>query len=264
MSARNARIMALFMLAAILIACGPSQDELGTQATSVAAEAFAAQTAEVPTATHTPLPTATFTPEPTATSTPSPTVTATATPTDTSTPTATATSTPTPVPTATPSPVPTATSTPTATQAPPTPLPPTPVPQAHVFSSTPIQAFDVDVFLSYLGQIRDSFRSAQSELPRIFSGAKSGDCGSYIGWYALWVAQAPGFTDIPAGWHPLYSEYRSLLEQVVSVTWEIHTVCDAGGGDVSNETGNACVEFIGWAYPRTEEMLTEAFQIPRP
>jgi hypothetical protein len=253
------------LIAAILIACGPSQEELDSHATDTAAALSASQTAEAPTITNTPPPTATFTPEPTATPTATPTETPTATPTNTPTLTATPTATPTMTPTPTDTPAPTATPTPTPppTEPPPTPVPPPPIPQAHVFPTTPIQPFDVDVFLTYLGRVRDSFRSAGDEFPRIFSGAKTGDCGSYQGWYVLWVVEAPGFTDVPVEWRGLYSEYRSLLQQVVTVTWEIHGICDSGGGTITDETGNACMEFIGWAYPRTEEMVIEAFQIPR-
>jgi S1-C subfamily serine protease len=48
-----------------LAACGPSQAELDAQATRVAAEVFATQTAEAPTPTHTPTTTPTLTPTPT-------------------------------------------------------------------------------------------------------------------------------------------------------------------------------------------------------
>ena len=248
------------LAAATLVACGPTQEDLDQQATQIAADIFGTQTAQAPTITNTPPPTATSTPEPTATPTFTPTDEPTSTPTDAPTLTPSPTETPVPTPTDTA----TATLIPSPTLSPPTRVPPTPVPQAHAYPSTPIQNFDVDVFLSYLGRVRDSFRSAQSELPQIFSGAKHGDCGSYIGWFALWIAEAPGFTDVPADWYPLYAEYRSLLKQAIESTWEIHTVCDSGGGEVSDETGEACLGFIEWAYPRSEEMVTEGLQMPRP
>jgi len=158
MNARCSSVLVLFLIVAILSACGPSQEELDAQATEVAANIYATRTAKAPTITHTPLPTATATPEPTATPTATATATATATPTNTSTPTSTptptATSTPTPTetPAATETPTPTTTPTPTVTQPLPTAVPPPPVPQAHVFSSTTIQSFDVDVFLNSLGR----------------------------------------------------------------------------------------------------------------
>jgi len=77
----------------LLFSCGPSQEELDQQATETAAQAFAIQTAEAPTATNTPTIT------PTQTETPTPT------PTDTPTPTSTPTHTPTSTPTITPTPI---------------------------------------------------------------------------------------------------------------------------------------------------------------
>lgn len=69
----------IFLLASvILVACGPSQAELDAQATKVAADIFATQTAEAPTPTPTFTPT--FTPTPTPTSTPTSIPTPTATP----------------------------------------------------------------------------------------------------------------------------------------------------------------------------------------
>lgn len=73
----------MMLVAALLSACGPSQAELDATATQVAADIFATQTAQAPTAT------ATFTPSPTFTATP--TDTPTPTPTDTPLPTSTPT-----------------------------------------------------------------------------------------------------------------------------------------------------------------------------
>lgn len=74
-------ISLLFVLCLSTVGCGPSQAELDAQATSIAADIFATQTAEMPTATQTPVPpTSTSTPQATPTHTAIPTATATATP----------------------------------------------------------------------------------------------------------------------------------------------------------------------------------------
>jgi basic membrane protein A len=88
----------LVVTALLLSACGTSQEDLDATATQIAAEIFATQTAQAPTATPT------FTPTPTPTDTP--TLTPTPTPTDTPSPTPTPTPTPTPPPTDTPTPTP--------------------------------------------------------------------------------------------------------------------------------------------------------------
>jgi hypothetical protein len=107
-------ILICLLTSAILVACGPSQAELDAQATKIAADIVATQTAEAPTLTYTPTPT----------DTPTNTPTFTLTPTDSPTPTDTPTPTPMPVP-------------PT-----PTPVPPTPTltPVSPIPTATPVEA----------------------------------------------------------------------------------------------------------------------------
>ncbi len=217
----------------------------------------------------TPLPTEEPTAVPTETAVP-PTVTETNTatplPTNTATPTALPTSTPSPTATETPSPTPTA----TATAVPPTAVPPTSVPPtaapiaAPVFPETQIMPFDVDTFTRYLGLVRDSYRSFNSEMSIFAETGKPGDCGTFNGWTKLWIIEAPGFTDVPATWQPLYGEYRSMLSQIANITAEIRPLCGGAGGQVSAETTQAIVDFLAWAYPRSEQMVTEAALLPRP
>jgi branched-chain amino acid transport system substrate-binding protein len=97
MNAKTFLVFLCLSTGVVLAACGPSQEELDAQATEIAANVFATQTAEAPTVTPT------FTPSPPPTATP------------TSTPTETATATPSPTPTRTPSPTPSHTPSPTPT-----------------------------------------------------------------------------------------------------------------------------------------------------
>ncbi|MCB8921518.1 MAG: hypothetical protein H6662_08055 [Ardenticatenaceae bacterium] len=93
---------------------------------------------------------------------------------------------------------------------------------------------------------------------------KPGDCGTFNGWTRLWILEAPGFTDVPPNWQSLYVEYRSLLQQIASITTEIRPLCSGMGGDVSPETTQAILDFLAWAYPRSEQMVVELSQLPRP
>ena len=70
MKTRTKIIIATWLIALILSACGPSQAEKDAQLTQIAAYGFATQTALAPTSTSTPEPTATATLTPTATPTP--------------------------------------------------------------------------------------------------------------------------------------------------------------------------------------------------
>jgi hypothetical protein len=160
------------------------------------------------------------------------------------------------------------------------PIPPTPTPApaatasgpqapgptggAHTFPETPIKPFDRDEFVSYVGQLRDSLRSYTSEMDLMRTTRKPGDCGTFRGWLSLWIQRSPGYTDVPASFASLYREYRSLLSQVVNLSQEIRTVCDAGGGLVSDETIDSINEFLSWAYPRSEQMVVEASALPAP
>jgi len=253
------KLYSLFCLAMILLlaACGTAEPT----PTAVSEEVAAATEAptEEPTAEPTAVPTDTPIP-PTATATDTPTSAPTDTPEPTDTPTPTEEPTETPLPT----------DTPTATAVPPTAVPPTAVPPtaapitAPTFPETQIQPFDADTFTRYLGLVRDSYRSFSSELALFAETGKPGDCGSFNGWTQLWIIEAPGFTDVPAAWQPLYTEYRSMLSQIVSITTEIRPLCSGRGGQVSAETTQAIADFLAWAYPRSEEMVTEAATLPRP
>lgn len=251
----------IFCLAISILLAGCGSEEPTPTAVSEAAAAATETPIEEPTAEPTAVPTETPLPA-TATAT----NTATPLPTDTPEPT----NTPTPIPTETPTETPLPTDTPTATAVPPTAVPPTAVPptaapvSAPVFPETQIQPFDADTFIRYLGLVRDSYRSFNSEMSLFAETGKPGDCGTFNGWTRLWIIEAPGFTDVPADWQPLYAEYRSMLSQIVTITAEIRPLCSGEGGQVTPETTLAIVNFLEWAYPRSEAMVAEAAALPRP
>ncbi len=253
------RLCLLFCLTTVLLlaACG-SEEPTPTAVPEEVSAATEAPTEE-PTAAPTAVPTETPIP-PTVTATDTPTLVPTDTPEPTNTPTPTEEPTETPLPT----------DTPTATAVPPTAVPPTAVPPtaapiaAPTFPETQIQPFAVDTFTRYLGLVRDSYRSFNSEMSLFAETNKPGDCGTFNGWTRLWIIEAPGFTDVPADWQPLYAEYRSMLSQIVNITAEIRPLCSGQGGQVSAETTQAIVNFLAWAYPRSEAMVAEAATLPRP
>jgi hypothetical protein len=154
-----------------------------------------------------------------------------------------------------------------ATAVPPTAVPPTAPPPttgtAHTFPETPIQPWNADTYVRYLGLVRDSFRSFNSEYQLALTTDKPFDCGTFVGWTWLWILEAPGFTDVPTEWQPLYSEYRDKLRQIVSLTAEIRPLCNAQGGEISEESSQAILAFLLGAYPRLEQMMIEANQLPR-
>jgi len=200
------------------------------------------------------------------TNTPPPTPTDTATPVPTDTPEPTATPTETPQPTDTPEPTNTATpeqtattvatATPRATLPPPTPTVPLTAP---TFPETPIRAWNAEEYRSYLSQFRDSMRSFNSEMTIFEQTGKPGDCGTFLGWSRLWIVQSPGYTDVPNQWWPLYYEWRSMLKQVVNLTTEVRNICGGSGGE--GVEAQPLIDFLSWAYPRSEQMVIEAAAI---
>lgn len=248
------RLLLGLALISLLAACGSK-----TEPTPTAVPEAIAEATEIPTEEPTAVPTETPIP-------PTATITDTPTPLPTDTPEPSNTPTPTEEPTETLQP----TDTPTATAVPPTAIPATAVPPtaapiaAPVFPETQIQSFDVDTFTRYLGLVRDSYRSFNSEMSLFAETNKPGDCGTFNGWTRLWIIEAPGFTNVPAAWQPLYAEYRSMLSQIANITAEIRPLCGGTGGQVSAETTQAIVTFLGWAYPRSEAMVVEAASLPRP
>jgi hypothetical protein len=252
-------VFCILLLGFLLVACGNEPVEMTPE--TVAQEE--SEPTEVPD-TVTPVP-------PTETAT----VTATAVPTDTATPTPvpTDTATPTPVPTNTATATPEPTDTPEPTHTPAhtaTPLPTVPPPtntpapiSAPVFPETPIRPFNADDFIKYLGLVRDSFRSFNSEMGLFQQTGKPGDCGTFIGWTRLWILESPGYLNVPSAWQSLYGEYRNMLNQIADVTEEIRPLCSGSGGSVSQETTQRIFDFLSWAYPRSEQMVIEAGQIPR-
>jgi hypothetical protein len=258
-------IISVVLIWAILLSgCNNAPEPTATAVPIAAATESPTAVPPSPTATNTAeptetaVPTATATPQPTDTPEPSPTATA----------TATNTASPTPAPSDTPIP-PTATTKPPATAVPATTIPPTAPPappttgNAHTFPETPIESWDADQFVRYLGLVRDSFRSFNSEYQLALTTDKAFDCGTFVGWTWLWILEAPGFTDVPAEWQPLYNEYRDQLRQIVSLTAEIRPLCNAEGGKISDESSKAILAFLLDAYPRTEQMMIEANQLPR-
>lgn len=228
------------------------------------------QVAQLP--THTPTLTATPTATNTPTVTPSPTATATAIPTLTPTLTPSLT----PSPTETPSPTATATTTPTLKPTlPPVTRTPTPAPTSaatpHVFNETPMKEFNVDELMNAVGRMRDTFRSASEGFYTQHDLNKYPDCSAYNGWFGIWVKESPGFNNVPPSWQPFYAEYRTILQQAVSSTWQVHVVCtqrvfpsfEAYREQVQQSIAPA-EQFFAWAYPRSEEMVTEGWALPRP
>lgn len=209
----------LVTLAPNLAGCGPSEAQLSAQATQVAHDIFATQTAQAP--TFTPTATATPTATNTPTSTPTETPTATATPTDTPTPTLT----PSPTNTPTETPVPTDTPTPTQTPTPRPTSPPEPTtpPTAEssgsdyvtiyyqsnpneVLGVFPERPFDGKALYENMVRMQQSIHAMLDAL----NGAGNGDaasCATYTQSYESILNSGVFYSDVPGDWQDIDFAY---------------------------------------------------------
>lgn len=149
-----------------------------------------------------------------------------------------------------------------------TPVTPTPTPtlspeQAPVFPETPTRAFDASHFITILEEVRDSFRSFSLDWIPIIRETRErnpGDCGAYLGWYTLWVTEAPAYTNVPESWQPLYIEYRLLLRNAVFSTGRVRRNCPwVYPGEFDDNLDPTIIFPAGAA--RLEAMVLEANQL---
>ncbi|MBK9052611.1 MAG: hypothetical protein IPL78_17360 [Chloroflexi bacterium] len=111
-----------------------------------------------------------------------------------------------------------------------------------------------------MSQFRDSLRSFNSEMSIFQQTGKPGDCGTFLGWSRLWIIQSPGYTDVPGQAWALYYEWRSMLREVVNLTAEVRNICGGSGGE--GVEAQPLIDFLTWAYPRSEQMVIEAASLP--
>lgn len=160
---------------------------------------------------------------------------------------------------------PTATITPTATisgttqpTATPTLLPAS----GPIFPNTPVLTFEPQLFITQLITVRDTFGNFVERWNPVLDGSRlrqQGDCEAYVAWYHFWTT-APAFHDVPAGWQSLYYEYRVKLLDAANKTNFVRDICPAVEPD-PNYNGRIQVDITGFfniAYPRLQEMITEA------
>jgi len=209
----------LVLLALNLAGCGPSEAELAAQATQVAHDIFATQTAQAP--TFTPTATATPTSTNTPTATPTETPTATATPTETPTPTLTPspTNTPTETPVPTDTPTPTETPTPKPTSPPQPTTPPTADASANdyvtiyyrsnpneVLGVFPERPFDGKALYDNMVRMQQSINAMRNAL----DGAGRGDaasCATYVQSYEAILNSGVFYSDVPGDWQDIDFAY---------------------------------------------------------
>ena len=202
--------------------------------------------APTPTSTNTNTPAATPTNTPTATFTP------------THTPTVSRTPSPTPRPTDTPTPTatPLLTPTPRATRVPPTPVPTATPAVAPQLDRTTIP-FNVDGFIKSLRDAHRNVQRIRELLSYVTESGKVGSCAEY-GFARSGVMGAFAFSDVPPAWQPLYIEYIRLLDGTAYVTLPVHTVCEAGGGTIDQETDLKMLSYTQSAELRLFAMIQEA------
>ncbi len=204
------RLLVILCLASGAAACGPTQQDLGTQTAIAQTEVASAWTA-TPSATPITRPTATSAPTDRAT----PTTTATLTPAATNTPAASATPSETSTASATPAPPPTLTFTPAPTQV------------APAFARSPIHAWSRDDFAHEVTEVGNTIEGYLSFYrDRVVRGNQQGWCTSVWDFHKeLQSVRAAYSSDVPSDWYPLYREYRNLIHSADQVNQIVYTNC---------------------------------------
>lgn len=111
----------------------------------------------------------------------------------------------------------------------------------------------------FLGLFRDSLRSFLTDILE----DRPIHCGSYVGWLRLWVVESPVYTDVPPEFQELHFLWRAMLTEVVELSDVPRRYCD-GSSDVNEFDATALFEYLLFAYPISEGMVTEANSIPNP
>lgn len=165
----------------------------------------------------------------------------------------------TPTETLTPGP-PTRTPTPTLT---PTATPIPSAADAPLFPETPVRPFDPADFRETLRLLDDSMRSFEQNWLLILRDERErnrGDCGSFLGWFTLWVTQAPFYTDVPPQWNDLVYSYRTFLADAVYFSSPIQRQCPGMSSDIRINR-DLTINFFTTAHARSTEMLQRAWAL---
>jgi hypothetical protein len=235
----------LLSLTSFLAACAPATTQLAPQTVVSRADVATTSIAEA-TETNMATVTDTLTPEPTL----APTTTVTPIPTNTSTPIATKTPTATLTQTRVPSPVPTRTFT------------PSPRPEAPVFPQTHQRPFDVTDFRNELHE----FVTFQSKFlayhKSIVDSGRQGDCIYFYNYRNEMIVSQAAYSEVPDAWYSIYYQYRVLILEAVNNVQPISAACDAGGGDIPEETDLAIIAKLEEIVPRAQQLEAQAATIP--
>jgi hypothetical protein len=193
----------------------------------------------------------------TPTASPTPTDTPTSSPTPEPTATATATSTPTASPTAT------ASQTPTDTRIPPTlTYTPSPRPPAPVFPQTHIKSFSPDSMRKEINELV-RFQVAFLDYFRlIVTTGQQGSCHRFYNYRNEMIVSQEAYDDVPDNWYSIYYQYRVLIHEAVANVQPITSVCDAGGGELPEDTDTIIMAKLEQIVGQAQQLEAQAAAMP--
>ncbi len=145
----------------------------------------------------------------------------------------------------------------------PQPTPTLSAANAPRFPESVVETFTVSAFITSLEETQKTFREFDLNYMPILREERDrnrGDCGAFVGWYRQW-RQAPVFEDVPQDWVSLYFEYRTLLSSASFNTGFLRRQCPELRTQEDSRTyaGADPLAFFGWAYPRLQAMVQEAY-----
>lgn len=131
---------------------------------------------------------------------------------------------------------------------------PTPPPAPVVTAPPP--GFDPTALMASLNDMRLTIEQIGGLLDRLYHGESQG-CGEYMGYY-LALQQRATFSGLPPAWQGIYGEYNFAADNIISTNYSIKTLCETGGGYLTDLDYGVARQGIGLSLDRINQALRAA------
>lgn len=140
-------------------------------------------------------------------------------------------------------------------EAPPTATP-APVLTAAPRATAPPPGFDATALINSLNNLRLTIEHMGGLLDRLYHG-ESQSCGEFLGYYQALQQRTP-YSNLPTAWQGIYSEYNFAAENILNTNTSIKTLCESGGGYISDLDYGVARQGIGLSLDRINQAIQAA------
>ncbi len=138
---------------------------------------------------------------------------------------------------------------------PPTPTP-APVTTAAPRATAPPPGFDATALMNSLNTMRLTIEHMGGLLDRLYHG-EAQSCGEFLGYYQA-LQQRTTHSNLPTAWQGIYSEYNFAAENILNTNTSIKTLCEGGGGYISDLDYGVARQGIGLSLDRINQAIQAA------